>query len=282
MTRECTGIWPYHAAMPPAPFPPKALIGMVHVRALPGSPRGHLSIDEIVSIAADEARLLADTGFDAVIIENMHDRPYVHGDHGPETVAAMTRVGLAVRDAAPDLPLGVQILSGGNREAVAIAAAVGASFIRCENFVFAHVADEGVLLRAEAGTLLRYRKQIGAESVRIFADIKKKHASHAITADVSIAEAAEAAEFFGADGVIVTGTATGRPAALEEVAAVADATDLPLLVGSGVTPELAASLLRHADGVIVGSAIKQGGLWSNPIDADRCRAMVEAVLRARN
>lgn len=268
--------------MSPAPFPPNALIGMVHVRALPGSPRGQLSIEQIVSIAADEARLLVETGFDAVIIENMHDRPYIHGEHGPETVAAMTRVGLAVREAARDLALGIQILSGGNREAVAIAAAVGASFIRCENFVFAHVADEGVLLRAEAGPLLRYRKQVRAEGVRIYADIKKKHASHAITADVSIAEAAEAAEFFGADGVIVTGAATGKPASLEDVAAVADATELPLLVGSGVTPESAASLLKCADGLIVGSAIKEGGLWSNPIDADRCRAMVEAVQRARD
>lgn len=258
-------------------FRDKALIAMIHVQALPGSPRAELGVDEIVRTAADEARVLADCGFDAVIVENMHDRPYVHGAHGPETVACMTRVALAVREAAPDLPLGVQVLSGGNREALAIALASGASFIRCENFVFAHVADEGLLPLAEAGPLLRYRRAIGAEQVRIFADLKKKHASHAITADVSIGEAAAAAEFFGADGVIVTGPATGKAASEGDVAAVRAATALPVLVGSGVTPANVASMLGHADAVIVGSHLKRDGLWSSTLDPARCREIVKAA-----
>jgi uncharacterized protein len=254
---------------------------MIHLQALPGSPVGGCPIGEIAAAAAGEARILAEVGFDAVIVENMHDRPYVHGRHGPEIVAAMTRAALAVREAAPRLKLGVQILSGGNREALAIALAAGGSFIRCENFVFAHIADEGLLPEAEAGPLLRYRRQIGADGVAIFADLKKKHASHAITADVPIADAAEAAEFFLADGLVVTGTATGKPVRPDELAAVAGASDLPLLVGSGVTPDSAAALLEHADGLIVGSWIKQGGVWSNPLDPARCRSMTEAVRRAR-
>jgi hypothetical protein len=255
---------------------------MVHVQALPGSPRGTLKLEEIVSRAAAEARALAESGFDALIIENMHDRPYVHGEHGPETVAAMTRVALAVRESAPALPLGVQVLSGGNREAIAIALAAGGTFIRCENFVFAHVADEGLLAEAEAGPLLRYRRQIGADHIAVYADIKKKHASHAITADVPIGAAAEAAEFFGADGLIVTGTATGKPVRAEDLEAMVGATDLPVLVGSGATPEAAPALLKHADGLIVGSYIKRDGVWSNPLDPARCRAMVKAVRKARS
>ncbi|MCC6676854.1 MAG: BtpA/SgcQ family protein [Phycisphaerales bacterium] len=266
-------------------FDRKALIGMVHVPALPGSPRHSLPIDRIIADAADEARILAESGFDALIIENMHDRPYIHGAHGPETVAAMTRAGLAVREVArrgdTPLPIGVQILSGGNREALAVALAIGASFIRCENFVFSHVADEGLLARAEAGPLLRYRRQIGAEHIHIFCDIKKKHASHAITADVSVAEAAEAAEFFGADGLIITGAATGKPARTEDVAEARRASRLPLLVGSGVTPEQVAPLLQHADALIIGSWIKRDGIWSNPIDPARCRHLAEAFNQAR-
>ena len=276
----------YHLPMPapakPFRLPPCALIGMVHVRALPGSPRAALSIGEIVSTAAAEARILAASGFDALMVENMHDRPYVHGDHGPQTVAAMVRVALAVREAAPKLPLGVQVLSGGNREALAVALAAGGSFIRCENFVFSHVADEGLLARAEAGPLLRYRRQIGAEHIAIFADIRKKHASHAITADVSIAEAAEAAEFFGADGIIVTGAATAKPVHLADLKAVASATKLPVLVGSGVTADSAPGLLVHAAALIVGSSIKRGGVWSNPLDPKRCRGLAGAVRRARS
>jgi len=259
----------------------KALIGMVHVGALPGTPRGVRSVAEICDVAAAEARTLARAGFDAILVENMHDRPYVHGEQGPEIVSAMTRAALAVRDAAPKLPLGVQVLSGGNRGALAIALAAGGSFIRCENFVFAHVADEGLLARAEAGPLLRYRREIGAERIAVFCDIKKKHASHALTADVSIAEAAEAAEFFGADGIIVTGTATGKPTDPDELCAVRGATTLPLLVGSGVTPEQLPQLFESADGVIVGSWIKRGGVWSRPTDARRCELLVRAARKAR-
>lgn len=256
----------------------KALIGMVHVGALPGTPEGRLPIDRLADQAAREATILAKAGFDAVMIENMHDRPYVHQEHGPEVAAVMTRVATAVRAAVGErMPLGVQVLSGGNREALAVALAAGLQFIRCENFVFSHVADEGLLARAEAGPLLRYRRLIGAEHVAVLCDIKKKHASHAITADVPLADAAAAAEFFGADGVIVTGTATGRPTSPQDVDQAVGATRLPVLVGSGVTPDSVGDLLPFADALIVGSWIKQRGRWEHPVDPKRAVAMVRAV-----
>lgn len=266
-----------------ASLPKQALIGMIHVRPTPASP-GNTgeSVEMLSAVASQEARILADTGFDAVIIENMHDAPYVHGDRlGPEVVSAMTRVGLEVQHTI-ELPIGVQILSGGNRQALAVAQSIGGGFIRCENFVFAHVADEGLLGEAEAGALLRYRRSIDAQSIRVFCDIKKKHASHAITADIPLDECIHAAEFFGADGIIITGASTGRPADLADVAEARRATSLPLLIGSGVTPESAPALLKHADALIVGSAIKADGRWSNPIDPARCEAMVKSVRAARS
>lgn len=262
----------------------KALIGMIHVGPLPSSPRGSLGLDvpgRLAAAAAEEAMILADAGYDGIIIENMHDAPYVHGSHGPETAAIMTRVGLAVRNAALWLPMGVQVLSGGNKEAIAIAMASGGSFIRCENFVFSHVADEGLLAKAEAGELLRYRKQIGATDIRVFCDIKKKHASHAITADLSLADCAEAAQFFGADGVIVTGTATGKPVQLDDLKETRAATPLPVWVGSGVQPDQLGPLWTHADALIVGSWIKEGGVWANPIDPKRAKALVAEADKVR-
>lgn len=253
------------------------MIGMVHVGALPGAPGNRASVPRIVEQAVGEARVLAATGFDAVILENMHDAPYVQGPHGPEIVAGMTAVGCAVREALPKMALGVQVLSAGEREAMAVALACGAQFVRCENFVFAHIADEGLMPAAAAGPLLRYRRTIGAEHIRVFADIKKKHASHAITGDLGIPECVHAAEFFGADGVIVTGIFTGRPTSPEEVAAARAETKLPVLVGSGVTAEQVARLFEAgAAGLIVGTAIKQGGRWDRPVDAARCRAMARA------
>jgi uncharacterized protein len=259
----------------------KALIAMVHVGALPGSPRSSLSVGQLCHQAAEEAKVLAACGFDGIIVENMHDAPYVHGQHGPEVVASMTRAAEAVRAAATWLPLGVQVLSGGSREAIAIAQAAGGSFIRCENFVFAHVADEGLLERAEAGPLLRYRRSIGAESIKIYCDIKKKHASHAITADLSIAGAVEGAEFFGADGIIITGTATGKPTAPADIAEARNATKLPVWVGSGVTPDHVGSLWQHADALIVGSWIKRDGFWANPVDESRCRTLIAEANKVR-
>jgi len=263
------------------------LIGMVHVGATPGAPgapgssespgSSGASVPDLMGRAVLDAGRLAGAGFDAVIVENMHDTPYLHGDElGPEVVAAMTRVAAAVRETV-GLPVGVQILSGGNRHALAVSHAAGASFIRCENFVFAHVADEGLLARAEAGTLLRYRRSIGAEGIGVFCDIKKKHASHAITGDIDLSETARAAAFFGADALIVTGVATGSPTSAEDVRAVRGATDLPVLVGSGVTPETAPALSEHAHALIVGSWIKEDGSWRNPVSADRARELVEAA-----
>lgn len=264
-------------------IPAKALIGMVHVRALPGTPFARLHMDEIVRIAVDEASILSDCGFDAIMIENMHDRPYVHGMHGPETVAGMTRVACAVRDRLPRMPMGVQVLSGGNKEALSIAMASGAQFIRCENFVFAHVADEGLLTRAEAGELLRYRRAIGAENVQVWCDIKKKHASHAVTSDLSVGDVAEGARFFAADAVIVTGSATGRPTDPRDIDRVRRATpDQRVYVGSGVTSESVADLLARADGIIVGSELKRGGVWSNDLDSKRCQRMAAAVKNGRS
>lgn len=258
----------------------RSLIGMVHAGALPATPRASASVDELVRAAVDESLILAEAGFDAVIVENMHDRPYAHGRKGPEITAAMTRIAHEVRRAC-GLPMGLQILSGANHEALAVALAVGAAFIRCENFVFAHVADEGLLGEAEAGPLLRYRRQIGADSVGVFADLKKKHASHAITADISLADAAQSAEFFGADGVIVTGQWTAAPTSPADVAAVRQATGLPVIVGSGVTPAQVGPLFALADALIVGSFIKREGVWSNPVDPARCKELVAEANRHR-
>jgi membrane complex biogenesis BtpA family protein len=257
---------------------PRALIGVLHLRALPGAPRAAGALDAIVEAAVAEARTYEAGGFHGLVMENTHDRPYRKGVAGPEVVAAMTAVGREVRRATR-LPLGVQVLAGANREALAVALAVGGAFVRVEGYVFAHVADEG-LIEASAGELQRYRRAIGAEGVCVFADVKKKHSAHAITADVDLAETARAAEFFLADGVVVTGVATGQPTAPEDVEAVRAAVGIPTLVGSGVTPENVGAL-RSADALIVGSSVKDDGVWSGRLDPARVEAVARAFESAR-
>ena len=245
----------------------KSLIGMVHVAALPGTPRAEFRPALIINQAKEEARLLEDAGFDAIMIENMHDIPYLKRNVGPEITATMTAVASALREAI-SLPIGIQILAGANKEALAAAHASGAQFIRAEGFVFGHVADEG-FMESDAGELMRYRRNIGAERVLVLTDIKKKHSSHAITSDVSLVETAHAAEFFGSDGLIITGTATGKPTHPEDLRQCREGSDLPCLVGSGATPETLKGLLPHCDGTILGSWMKVEGDWRRPVDRSR-------------
>ncbi len=253
----------------------KPVIGMIHLAALPGTPLSKLSVKEITLQALNEAELLISLGVDSIMLENMHDVPYLNRNVGEEIIATFSVVANELRNLT-DIPLGIQILAGANKGALAVAKAAGLDFIRAEGFVFSHIADEG-LMNTDAGELLRYRKQIEADNVLVFTDIKKKHSSHSITADVDIAETAKAAEFFLSDGLIVTGKSTGSKASLDEVKAVYEVSNIPVLIGSGLTPENVKQYLPFTDGLIVGSYFKIDGKWFNPPDKERVEKFLNAV-----
>jgi membrane complex biogenesis BtpA family protein len=257
----------------------KSIIAMVHVQALPGTPQNKYSISEICDIAVKEAKQYEAAGVDAIMIENMHDTPYLKGSVGPEIVASMTAVAQAVRQAVT-LPLGIQILAGANKEALAVAQAANFQFIRAEGFVFAHVADEGII-ESCAGELLRYRKMIGAQEVKIYTDIKKKHSSHAITSDVDVDETALAAEFFMSDGLIITGSSTGKAVYLHELKALKDKVHTSVLIGSGITTENIHQYWDFASAFIVGSYFKEDGFWKNEVCNERLLKFMNEVNRLR-
>lgn len=211
----------------------------------------------------------------------MHDIPYVQDkDIGPEIVASMTRIAGEIRKVLPKIPIGLQILACGNKQAVAVAKATHLQFIRAEGFVFGHLADEGYT-NACAGDLLRYRRQIDADDVLVLTDIKKKHSSHSITGDVSLVETANAAEFFLSDGLIITGSATGSPADVDELKALQGRTKLPILIGSGVTLENLINYFYKSNGVIVGSYFKDKGSWDADLDYKRVSLFMEKVKELR-
>lgn len=253
---------------------PKPVIAMIHLGALPGTPACGLTVREIEKTATREAKILREAGVHGLMLENMHDTPYLRGSVGPEIVAAMAIIAGAVKQTSK-LPCGVQVLAGANLEAMAVAHAAGLDFIRAEGFAFAHVADEGIV-QSSAAELLRYRRAIGADSVQVWADVKKKHSSHAITADVDIGETAHAVEFMRGDAVIVTGAVTGDAPQRGDVLAVKRKTRLPVYLGSGVTATNLKSFFPAADGFIVGSEFKQDGHWSRAVERER----VERFMRA--
>jgi uncharacterized protein len=262
------------------PFPsPKPVIGVIHVGALPGTPAGELSVAALAERAAAEAALYRAGGVDGIIVENMHDVPYLRGRVGPEVVAALAVIGREVKRESA-LPVGVQVLAGANLEAVAVAHAAGLDFVRAEGYAFAHIADEG-WIESSAAELLRYRRHIGAAGVRVWADVKKKHSSHAVTTDITLGATAEAVEFMRGDAVVVTGGVTGQPPRVEDVREVKAHCRLPVALGSGIDADNLADFYPEADAFIIGSYFKEGGHWASPVEARRVERLMEVVVRLR-
>lgn len=258
----------------------KSFIGMVHLQALPGTPNNQFSPEKIIEKAVTEAHLLKKIGFDSILIENMHDVPYLNNNAGHEISTLMSIIGYEIKKLT-QLPVGVQILAGANKQALACAFAANMDYIRAKGFVFGHIADEGYMDSC-AGELLRYRKQMGAESIAIFTDIKKKHSSHSLTADVSITATAEAAEFFLSDGIIITGNSTGQEASIQELTLVKQAVKIPVIIGSGISIANLGNYFEKADAFIVGSSIKKHGKWFNEIDPEYAKRLIEKANQLRS
>lgn len=258
----------------------KPVVGVIHVGALPGSPRNTQSVAELVSAARREASMYREAGVDGVMIENMHDVPYLRGEVGPEITAAMTAIGGEVKQECR-LQVGIQILAGANLEAMAVAHAASLDFIRAEGYAYAHVADEGII-QSSAAKLLRYRRMIGATRVQVWSDVKKKHSAHAITADVSLGETTETVEFMGADCVIVTGNVTGQAPTKDDVREAKTNCHIPVFLGSGITVDNIGGYFDEPDGFIIGSHFKVDGHWVNTIDPKRVEKFMERISDLRS
>ena len=259
----------------------QVVIGVIHLPALPGSPDyDGQEMEDIIALALAEAGSYRAGGLDGLIVENHGDIPFAKPDRlGPETAAAMAVITRAVRLACP-CPIGVNVLANGAIQALAVAKASGADFIRVNQWANAYIANEG-FIEGPAGEATRYRAWLHARGVKIFADVHVKHGAHAIVADREIGEMARDAEFFDADVAIATGQRTGDAASLVELGKIAAGTSLPVLVGSGANPENVGDILTNCDGVIVASYLKRDGVWWNPVDPERVAVFMEAVARVR-
>ncbi|WP_222705655.1 BtpA/SgcQ family protein [Brevibacillus massiliensis] len=259
----------------------KPIIGMVHLKPLPGSPRykGE-SINEIIEFALEDVRRLEAGGVDGLQIENAWDLPFPKPeDFGFETVAAMTAVGVEISKITK-LPLGVNCLANAVIPAIAIAKASQAKWVRSNQWVNAYIANEGFVEGASAKAM-RYKARLFGDDIKILADVHVKHGSHAIVADRSLAEQTRDNEFFDADVLIATGNRTGDETSLDEILGIKESTSLPVIIGSGMTEQNAAKILSVADGAIVGSFLKENGNWWEPVDVDKVKRFMEQVYTLR-
>jgi membrane complex biogenesis BtpA family protein len=253
------------------------LIGDIHLPPLPGTPRYRgESMSAIIDRALRDAEAFEKGGMNGIILENHGDIPFLKpSEIGPEIIAAMSAIAARVVDTA-GVPIGINLLANAAVGGLAIAKASGARFVRVNQWVNAYIANEG-LVEGESARALRYRKQIEAEDVAIFADVHVKHVSHAIVADRPVSEQASDVEFYDADVAIASGNRTGDEVPEGEISSIRNGTRLPVIAGSGITAANAAKILSLLDGAIVGSSLKEGGVWWSPVELNRVKALVAAV-----
>lgn len=254
----------------------KPVIGMVHLKALPGSPGSRESLEEILSMALSDAKALYEGGIDGIQIENQFDRPYLkEKEIGIETTAFLTAAGCAIRQKYPDVPLGINIHLNGGLQAMAAARACGADWVRVFNLASGYISNSGYI-DAIGPELLRYRRNLHAANIMLFGDFQVKHGSHAITADRTLEEKARDIEDCMADAVIITGDATGRAPDVQSIRKVKRSVSVPLLLGSGINIKNAGELWPEADGAVIGSGFKEGADLKAPVN----KALVEQFMKS--
>lgn len=252
----------------------KPIIGMLHVPALPGSPANTLDFALVREWVLRDASALVDGGVDALMIENYGDVPFYPQGVPPHTIAFLTALAVSVKDRYA-LPLGINVLRNDGVSALAVAAAVGAEYVRVNVLTGARLADQGILQGA-AHEIARYRKLLDTK-VCIFADVAVKHS--AALADRGLEDEIEDTVYRGlADALIVTGTATGKATPTELLDRAKHASGkAPVFAGSGVTEQNAPNVLAIADGAIVGTAFKEDGVSHAPVDPERVTRFMKAV-----
>jgi membrane complex biogenesis BtpA family protein len=253
-------------------LPPKSLIAMIALRALPGSPLYDGDDQKIIDAALADLEEYKKCGVDSIMIENDFDIPYIKPPIDQEAVDLVKRIGMLLRKQF-DKPLGVQLLEGAGETSLEIAHECDFDYIRVESYVYAHVGAAGII-EGSAGKLLRLRKKLNAAHIKIFTDVKKKHCSHSLTSDLDIVDEVKQAELFMVDGIIVTGKFTGLKPNIEDLHKVKKSTKLPVLIGSGMTKENIKEYFPLADAFIVGSTFRKDGQFLAELDSARLQEFV--------
>src|SRR5690349_4287572 len=260
-------------------LPPKFLAAMIAVLPLPGSPLYDGDDQRVIDQALSDLEHYNKVGVDSILLENDHDLPYIQPPLDKQGIALMTRIAKEVRKRF-DGPIGIQMLEAANITSLEIAEEADLDYIRVEAYVFAHVGGSGVI-NGSAGIILRRRKELNAEHIKVFADVNKKHGSHSLTIDLDIKDEVMQAEFFLADGVIVTSQFTGINPDKEDLLKAKRATKLPVLIGSGMTPENIQEYMPLADGFIVGSCLRKDGKFLESLEPERLATFMKAFQSAR-
>ncbi|XRP96622.1 BtpA/SgcQ family protein [Methanocaldococcus sp. 16A] len=255
-------------------FEKKPLIGMVHLKPLPGSYHYNEDFDEILDFAIKESKKLEDANFDAILIENFGDVPFKK-EVDKITIASMTVIAKAIREEI-SLPLGINVLRNDAIGAYSIAYAVKADFIRVNVLSGVAFTDQGII-EGKAHELAMLKKLLPSK-IKVFADVHVKHAYHFMDFESSLVDTVERGL---ADAVVVSGKRTGKEVDVEKLKLAKELVDVPVIVGSGTTYNNLEKLWNYADGFIIGTWIKREGIVNNEIDIERAKKIVSLANKLR-
>jgi hypothetical protein len=247
----------------------KQLIGMVHCLPLLGAP-GHTSMDDVIERAIKDAKTLEKAGFDAIMVENMLDKPL------GVTLDFKARVALSIVVdrvcETVNLPVGIDAAFNDYEAALTIAKVTKASFIRIPIFVDTVIAHTGIISPC-AREAIYYRDALDANDIKIYADIQVKHTT--LLKDIPIQTSAQMAVGMGADVLIVTGASTGTETPIDTIASLKEHIKVPIFAGSGVDHENIKKQMDVIDGAIIGSSLKENKMISNPINFDLAHGLIK-------
>lgn len=251
----------------------QTVIGMVHCLPLPTTAGFSGDFEKITEQAVEDARTLEKAGVDALIVENMGDTPF-SALLNKAQIAALSSVTTAVK-AAVSIPVGVDAAFNDCEAGLAIAAITGATFIRVPVFVDTVLFTDGVITPC-AKKCMEFRKKLGAEHIKILADVQVKHA-HMLLPHITIEQSAKEAVSCGADAIIVTGTQIGEETPLDLIRRVKEVVNVPVFAGSGVNAGNIKKQLSVADGAVIGSSLKEGGVITNPISYTLVKEVLDGL-----
>jgi len=257
----------------------RTFMGVVHLGACPSASAADRPFEAVLEAALADAAALARGGVDAIMVENFGDAPFHKGtrdDPVPPDVPAALAVAAREIRGATGVPVGVNCLRNDGMAALGAAAVAGAAYVRVNVLNGAMVTDQGIL-DGEGARLAAYRKQLAPCHPVILADLLVKHAEPLAPLDPRTA-ARDLAERSGAGGLILTGARTGESCDVDLVRTVRDAVgSFPIWIGSGVDPVTGPVLWQICDGLIVGTALKEGGRVLAPVDEERVATLRSAL-----
>ena len=237
----------------------------------------HTTMAELEDYVLSNAAVFVEGGIPAIMLQDMTRVP---DKASAEVLAIMGALGRGLRLEFPDLVLGIIMRAHDPAAALAVAHAVGASFVRIKVYVGGVMSAEGPRdgLAVEARA---YRHQLRRDDIAILADVHDR---------MSVPRSSEThetsalwAQQLGADGLIVTGAdfddTIGRVRATR-----AAGVRIPILIGGGVTDANVAAALGVADGAIVSTSLMRPGVAPTDVarwDVGRCRALMDKAALGR-